>query len=784
MRDRAALRNAAKMFAAAVASISADKAPVSWGHAPMVLAKAGMFAALRNFLLRPKNFDAMIGVAGDVLSISAWCSGIAALIDHRPRHRHEWAKMMQPVMPRVLIMLETQYAPCGWLRSALRDFALSARWVNNESLLHVFNATAEPKSSDPSMRGGLALVQLMAETGEHDRAIELARILDAKYWSFDTAHFLALALLEKGRSGGEDAEISLREAVEIETVRSREVMAVQSKCFTLRNSVLARAHLALYKLLLHRGNAKGLEEQRRESMHKIETRFVESQNLQVKGYRSEIHFEIGEFETAWWTAADATDRSVASIEAGAVILNMSTTDPLQPRFVPYCRQQAIAWMLTHAPYAPDGVEARTETVIRWLLRERVWPMAIAVDAERAESLSPGISKRCADARRSAVRARIGTLGGLFDAAVDLWEFSPNDGPAFVVGIPQFDVYARGRNLEVAVNNLERILYLLTSESRYDSGRPLPIIAQLERWCAAHILNRPPDPDVLAQISRHYQSGHFASGLRMVRHTATDRNHYRPRDREEFDRLHCWLAAEAGDTFAADRAMDLFDMPTATVAHYTDLQKVGVALGLIPHRIVNEVHERFVSLRPGSLQRGFVALERFYWGLYLLGQEENSRAEEALSEALSLEIDGHNEHRVLARMGDALAEALRRRGDIPRALQILQENIAYREHANMSPAPSYVQRAKCQSTETDALRDLQTAQAIYEQHHPKDLIRALLIEARITSNAERQEEIYGTVLRTVPRFPGVRDDPKFQQIVERWGDWRCSSFSPELSYWGL
>ena len=168
----------------------------------------------------------------------------------------------------------------------------------------------------------------------------------------------------------------------------------------------------------------------------------------------------------------------------------------------------------------------------------------------------------------------------------------------------------------------------------------------------------------------------------------------------------------------------------------------------------------------------------------MGQEENSRAEEVLCDSLALETGGAAEERIIARIGDALAEVLRRRGDISRAVRILDENIAYREEAGVVSAPSHVQRAKCQSTEMDALRDLRIAQSLMEQFHPKELIRALLIEGRVTSDATRQEEILGSVLRTAPRYRGVRDDPKFQQIVERWNDWCHPRFSPELSYWGL
>ncbi|GMW02377.1 MAG: hypothetical protein AMXMBFR84_35130 [Candidatus Hydrogenedentota bacterium] len=782
--DQAVQRAGAHYMATAALALPSSAAPLAWSYAPRFLAAAQRFVELRDFCLSEAHFKNMISVAPEAIAVPVWCSGIATLIERDPSAAAHWRALAAPVLPRVFALLESQYAPNGWLCPVVHDLATSAAAVPDNVLFDEFFRIAS--GDGVPERGALALVQLFCEAGDYDRAIRLARAMDARYATFNTAHFLALALLEHGRNqGGKNSESSLQECIRIEQTRSQTDGAAHSMSFQLRRSVLARAHHALYRIYTKRRESEVANMHRNQALFNIEGRYLERKNVQVSGYRAEIHLEIGELETAWWTASNTADRSVASIEAGGVLLALSSTDPFGPRFVPYCRQQAVAWMLAHCPYGSTGSDERIETVVRWALRERVWPMAIAADPKRTESLAPGVFAACAHAKRPPERARIGTHGGVLDLRVDRWDIAPADGPpCVVVGVAEYDVVARGVDFDAAISNLERVLYLITNETRYDSWHQLPIVAQLGRWVAAHTDETSVPVLDLIQLSDNYQKGRFVPALDGIRASIDRRSLQRPRAREEFDRLQCWIGAEAGDTEAIAWGIRLFDWPTAAGPHYTDLQKAGCAIGLVPHPIVKRAHEQFEALQLAPLQRGFTAIERLYFGLYLLGQEENSRAEEVLCEALTLETSGLSEKRVIARIGDSLAEVLRRRGDVPRAIQILDENIAYREEAGVIQAPSYLQRAKCQHTERDALRNLRIAQSLMERFHPKELVRALLVEARIISDSARQEEILGTVLRTASHFPGVRDDPKFQQIVERWEDWRRPSFSPELSYWGL
>lgn len=790
--DVTILQAGARALANATASHDPSQTPIAWSYAPQFFATAKMFSELREFLARADNFEKMLAAAPVAVAIPAWGGGVRELITHQPEVAKQRLLLLEPLVPRVIGLLESQYAPLGHIKPILEDVAELMAEERDDALLRMFSE-AVAKGEDLtarqfSERAGIALVQFFGEAGHLERAVNVGRKVLEKTGAFDSAHFLAIQLYVRGHQGSLDTrEGQLREALDIEQSHAAMETAAHTASYPLRHTVLANIHQELARVAAERGDmdkAKALREQAR--MH-IEARWAVKKSTQIAGYRADILHELGETDDAWRTAASALDKSICSVQCGRVMLLASSLSPLEHRFVSYCKQQAACWAMANAPYLSSTTRARyvDDAVMPWLVGEGLWPMAVAVDADRAEALQPGIVEACEEASRGVARVRVRSNEGLHAFRVRTWEFEHGDGAGtVVVGLEEFGIFARGRDETAALQNLEHVLELIADPKRQDTWHAWPVIQRLRRWLTRHVTGESVSACNSSDVYALYRRGHHTEAFALAEPISENRLELTPAQRREVQRHWSWLLAETGETRALDAALELFDDATPIWPAYTDLQKVGSALGLIPREIVRTAHERFEALGLARRDVGFAALERFYWGLYLLGREQNSQAEEALAEALDLELHGRAEDHVIARIGDALAEVLRRRGEVSRAVDILNENIAVRRQAQTWTALSRLQLAKCRTSEEEAVFDLETAREEFAVHNPKEMIRCLLVEARVSSDETIHNDFYQAILRRAHRIPCLREDAKLQDILQRWDEWRRVSFSPELTYWGL
>jgi len=789
--DDAALRLEGYRQLTAAARQSVGGVPdIVWRHAAYFAMNAQEPKRLLRFLKTPKNYQRTTVSSTAVIAVPYWCDAIAQLDTESDLTSSQRLRMLKPVLPDVMDELENQFYSMGRLLPIVQSLVALLDKEDDETLFALFDGCAGGLTPFTSIsadtRGALGLIQLFGEAGAFDRQMQLAKRAVEMYDDFDVHHFATVAASHWGRHlPAAEGEPLLREAIEGVSNAKALSGATETASYPLRHTILAMSRLGLGEAAEARSELLTAMRHYRQALRHISER---RRNAQVLGYKAQILLALGREDDAWSEAKNVIDQTYSSVDGGEILLQTSSSDILHKQFIPYCTLQAVCCSLAHGPFVNDFHRKRivSKAILPFLIRENMYPMALAFDPEEAEALVPGIKQKCDESHcgEQRVEITVGSTRAVVHAEVWRW-IPPGKDTIVVVGLPEFGIYARGQFIEGAARNLGHVVKILAGGRRRSSQRLRPIDVRIQTWYESHLSGETTNAmPLLREASGAYYRGRQNEAWEKLQPIARHHSFLDDHTLREYLRATAWISAEVGEADPMRPLYHLFDYELPSLGTFTDLQKSGAARGLTPHPIVKAVHEVVEARRMTNEEHFFAPIERLYYGLYLLSTGQNAGAERMFIEGLQAEMEGPKQTRLIARISDALAEVLRRRGEHDLARRMLDENIQKREAESISIAPSLLQRAKTAANANDARTDIAKAIELYTQFNRKEVVRALLIQARISSDTEQHATILEEVTTRAKTIPALRDDTNLKNVLNNWEAWCRPSFGPELDYWNL
>ncbi len=788
--DRTCLRDGYRLLSTAFQKSKSDTPKVLQRHSAHILAADHDSEMLLSYLSVPRHFSEMCQNGVSILAISYWCEAVLTLSTQIELDTDQRIKLLRPVLRDVIHQLENQFFSMGRLAPMAQPLVAIFEHISDEVLFTLFDELMREMPAlpgvDADVRGALALVQLFGEAGEFERQTRLAQTAMEIHDQFDVYHFASVAASHWGRHRtDEEGEALLHSALQIVRQGDRLPGSRDTASYPLRHTILAMSHYGL-------GNADRARNKPRNATrhYNIALRHIakRSRNAQVLGYKAQILLALENEDDAWFDAREGVAKGLSSVDAGEVLLRTASNDLMNRRFTPYCLLQAVCCSLAHGPFVNDDHRQRivSEAILPFLIRERVWPMAIALDSERTEQLSPGTRGICAAAHRGERQFEFASGDMILNVALDLWQWSTPERPdVAVLALEEFGIYVRGHSVDNALQNMGHVLNFLVRRSRVEKQWIRPIDSHIVAWFAAHTTRGAESfgGEIRRATDAYYLGHHEEAWEKLLdcggRVLLTNQSMLR-----EFQRTSAWVAAEVGEADPMHYMRDLCDHESPVLSTFTDLQKSAAACGMTPHPIVEAAHRAVEARGLTHGEHFFTPIERLYYGMYLLSTGRNARAEAMFVQALETEMVGPRQARLIARIGDVIAECLRRRGEHELARKMLEENITKREAENICIAPSLLQRAKCACDPESAAADIAKAIELYDTVNRKEAVRARLIQARISSDDNLQDAIRNDVKARANAIPALKNDPNLNNILKQWDAWCRPTFGPELDYWNL
>lgn len=371
--------------------------------------------------------------------------------------------------------------------------------------------------------------------------------------------------------------------------------------------------------------------------------------------------------------------------------------------------------------------------------------------------------------------------------------------------PAKDALASCATLQLYPGIRARCLHLLRLIATNDSTRQLGRLALLIEGAAGSVPPPIRDRSVLdheavrklraalipTRLSQLHAGGFFGQCAETAADGETLLDVMPAQQRREFQRVSAWVSARCGFLDGArilDGILDADYVPSLLRA--SDYMAVYRFQGMAPAAPLRTWFEegRHIIETGGADDSGAEVLMDEYQGCALLAAGDYAAAEQLLQHALSMEMAGKKDVRILSRLRAALGELYRLLGAFDRAEQLLETAAAFQEeHGFHGDLCEYTlpHLAKLHAGTPSALEFLRQGRAGAERlHHPKALVRILLIEARIEASEERRQSILTDTVTLAASMPALVVCPLMGRIHGHWSQWCGGQSGNATDYWGL
>jgi hypothetical protein len=441
---------------------------------------------------------------------------------------------------------------------------------------------------------------------------------------------------------------------------------------------------------------------------------------------------------------------------------------------------------------PERLNALGIREAKHLIEQGNYPEALALDRDAALQVLPGIEELCDAARRDTIAVSIRYGNRQFCAELACWEF--DDG--VVLGVPQHRLYAVGTDY-VEAQEYFRIRMHGTQdgiERGAHSGSRSESLRDVSRWIADALTEFPAGPiasparTCLRGMSGEYFADRHGHAVRHIREVEQRRLQLTAYERNEYLRVRAWIGCRIGE-LVPQRHLKLMEPGQAlSTMQCSDWLYVARHSGLLPKVWAEDWYKAATQVLELRDADAAAPLVYEYFGGTLTAYGESRAGLGLLQRALNSETEHIASPRVVTRILANYAEALRLTGDYDLARETLAQVAKTQRSRQMLGRLSeltLLNQAKCASDLGVALGYLKEARKLGPRYAPKAVVKALLVEARITADPARIQALHGQVLRAMARIPDLADCPLANRIRREWHEWTRPRFpSPELSYWGL
>jgi tetratricopeptide (TPR) repeat protein len=350
----------------------------------------------------------------------------------------------------------------------------------------------------------------------------------------------------------------------------------------------------------------------------------------------------------------------------------------------------------------------------------------------------------------------------------------------------------------------RCLHLLRLIAKHDPTRQVARLALLIEGSASPQLPSPAqtvlDSDAVRSLragvapvlmTKLHSQGRYAQCAETAADAVPVMELMPPPQRREFMRVRAWAQARRGFLDGPEILNTLDDDGyVQSLQRISDYMAVYRYQGLTPAAEVGAWFERGLRLASEANTRDpdIMVLLNEYQGCALLAANQCEAAQQLLQEALAGEKAGRGEVRILARLNSELGEASRVLGDLEKAEGLSETAAAFQEeHGFEGDLCEYTlpNLAKLRAGQPVALEHLAQARTIAERlHHPKALLRIMLIEARVTRDASRASAIFTTANALASALPAVSACPLWRRIQGSWPSWCAGIADAKADHWGI
>lgn len=651
---------------------------------------------------------------------------------------------------------------------------------------------------DPGSRASLLAIQHCGEMGDELLGLEVAKLAQKAYPDCaKIPHFAAGNALRQASRADSPSQMErfARKAIELEAIAR--ALSPDDSYASLFLSTQGNAHVYLGISLRRQGFPKESEHEIRCGVRLLKRRLEVHRSALALDFISNAYGELGDLERSRRLAVEATTlEPVLPASQLTVLEGAQTEDVFKPDYTGIIGAYRRVWFAMHVdqscwPVMPqDRLSQVRQRLSARLVQKGNLPAALAIDAETALRRAPEAREVCEAAYVGKLPIDVRFAAGRFQAVLDMWNF----GDSVVVGDSRFDLFGKGEDKSEAEEDFRRLVEGIKCQlerGRHASARS-EYFTEVLGWINQHVFPERADDSSagthLSELSRAYYADDQGPCARAIRALDQQRAFMTGSQRSEFLRIRAWVGSRLGEC-APERHLEylLQDGPVSTMT-CSDFLCVACFSGLRPAVWAEDWYRKATEELKVQDSDPAAPLIYEYYGAALLAYGDSRHALDLFQRALNAEVSRIRSPRVVTRILSRYGEALRCTGEYELARDTLSQVATYQRESRMFRKlanDTLLNQAKVSSSEAEMLGYLKQARKLGKRFSPKARVKAMLLEARVCSDAKRIEWLKGRVFRAMQRIPDLEKCPLATQIRNNWARWVSpTSFSPELDYWGL
>ena len=650
---------------------------------------------------------------------------------------------------------------------------------------------------DKESRASLLAIQHCSEMGDELLGLEVAKLAQKAYpHCAKIPHFAAGCAIRQAFRADSPSQMErfARKAIELEAIAR--ALSPDDSYASLFLSTQGNAHVYLGISLRMQGFPKEGEHEIRFGVRLLKRRLEVHRSALALDFISNAYGELGDLERSRRLAIEATSQEpVLPASQLTVIENTQTEDVFKPDYIGIIRAYGRVWFAMHVDQScwpvmsPDRLSQVRQRLAGRLTQEGNIPAALAIDAETALRRAPEAREVCEAAYVGKLPIDVRFAAGRFQAVLDMWNF----GDSVVVGDSRFDLFGKGEDKSEAEEDFRRLVEGIKCQlerGRHASARS-EYFTEVLAWINQHLVPEHTNDrtaTLLRELSTSYYADHMGLCARAIRALNQQRAVMTGSQLSEYIRLRAWVGSRLGQR-SPERHLGylLQDGPVSTMT-CSDFLCVACFSGLRPAVWAEDYYRKAKEELNVQDSDPAAPLIYEYYGAALLAYGDSRHALDLFQRALNAEVSRIRSPRVVTRILSRYGEALRCTGEYELARTTLHQVAEYQREARMFGKladDTLLNQAKCSSDENELLGYLDEARRLGKRFSPKGRLKAMLIEARLCSDAARIRWLQPRVFTAMNRIPDLADCPLANQIRDFWKKWTSpTSPSPEIDFWGL
>jgi tetratricopeptide (TPR) repeat protein len=300
-------------------------------------------------------------------------------------------------------------------------------------------------------------------------------------------------------------------------------------------------------------------------------------------------------------------------------------------------------------------------------------------------------------------------------------------------------------------------------------------------------------DMLSQARQSYYQGQYRAARRLLETVHTLRIELDEERRLELLRLRAWVQSRLGYLNCTEILNEISQNCQESFWLILDYISVYRFEGLVPRPEIAvwiRKAEEFLNRNP-AVAPDRIAVFREYQGYYMMTEGRLEKARALLETARNAPDNASRDVRIACRASAALAEVYRRLGQTRQASE-LAERTATEQAQNLFEGDraefALPCLAKLQTDRDSSLAILRQALDIQTRlGHKMGLARTLLLQARLTPDADCAQAIKLNILDLRSRLPALAGCNLLAKIIDRWAEWTDGERSADQSgdvFWGV